>query len=134
MSGGNIFLLVIAGIAILLDSTRKSGRKKRASSGRGQRPSVPVFPTVSESPVFGDEDAAQEPPVVDEALPQVYEPVISGSIEVPETPELMEEGIPAVRDEMAPMVENTDSAVRKAIDPKKLVIYSEIMSPKFKEF
>lgn len=107
MSGGDIFLLVIAGIAIVLDSARKSGRKKRASTGKTTRPSVPVFPTVSESPVFVEEETE---------------------------PELMEEGVPAVQEEEAPRTENKDSAVREVIDPKKLVIYSEIMSPKFKEF
>ena len=107
MSGGDIFLLVIAGLAIVLDSARKSGRKKRASTGKTTRPSVPVFPTVSESPVFVEEEIE---------------------------PELMEEGVPAVQEEEAPRTENKDSAVREVIDPKKLVIYSEIMSPKFKEF
>ncbi|MGM9789423.1 MAG: hypothetical protein ACI3Y9_03860 [Candidatus Cryptobacteroides sp.] len=145
MSGHEIFLLVIAGIAILLDSARKSGGKKRASKGRGQRPSVPALPTVSESPVFGEEtesglpvfvEPEREPdlPAEDEALPQIYEPVMSGTFEVPETPLVMEEGAPAVQEVAATPAEKTDSAVRKAIDPKKLVIYSEIMSPKFKEF
>ena len=134
MSGGDIFLLVIAGIAIVLDSARKSGRKKRASTGKTTRPSVPVFPTMPESPVFVEEETEPELPVEEEALPQIYEPVMSGSLDVPETPELMEEGVPAVQEEEAPRTENKDSAVREVIDPKKLVIYSEIMSPKFKEF
>ena len=134
MSGGDIFLLVIAGLAIVLDSARKSGRKKRASTGKTTRPSVPVFPTVSESPVFVEEETEPELPVEEEALPQIYEPVMSGSFDVPETPELMEEGVPAVQEEESPRTENKDSAVREVIDPKKLVIYSEIMSPKFKEF
>lgn len=138
MSGGDIFLLVIAGLAIVLDSARKSGRKKRASTGKTTRPSVPVFPTVSESPVFVEEETASDPvpdlQVEEESLPQIYEPVMSGSFEVPGTPLVIEEGVPAVQEVAATPVEKTDSAVREVIDPKKLVIYSEIMSPKFKEF
>lgn len=146
MSFHEIFLLIIVGLSILLDFRVKSRRKKRASSGKPVRPSVLEFPTVSESPVLEDDETGSELPVfevnktepglpaVDEALPQVYEPVISGSIEVPGVPELMEESIPAVQNEVAPRVKNTDSAGSEALDPKKLVIYSEIMSPKFKDF
>ena len=70
----------------------------------------------------------------EEALPQTYSPVVSGSFEVPDVLESAEDETPAVAagGEKAPAIPEGDR--REAIDPKKLVIYSEIMSPKFKEF
>ena len=70
----------------------------------------------------------------EEALPQTYSPVVSGSFEVPDVLESAEDETPAVAagGEKSPAIPEGDS--REAIDPKKLVIYSEIMSPKFKEF
>ena len=70
----------------------------------------------------------------EEALPQTYSPVVSGSFEVPDMPESAEDETPAVAagGEKSPAIPEGDR--REAIDPKKLVIYSEIMSPKFKEF
>ena len=69
----------------------------------------------------------------EEALPQTYSPVVSGSFEVPDELESAEDETPAVAagGEKSPAVPEGDR--REAIDPKKLVIYSEIMSPKFKE-
>lgn len=70
----------------------------------------------------------------EEALPQTYSPVVSGSFEVPDVLESAEDETPAVAagSEKSPAIPEGDR--REAIDPKKLVIYSEIMSPKFKEF
>ena len=70
----------------------------------------------------------------EEALPQTYSPVVSGSFEVPDVLESAEDETMAVAagGEKSPAVPEGDR--REAIDPKKLVIYSEIMSPKFKEF
>ena len=70
----------------------------------------------------------------EEALPQTYSPVVSGSFEVPDILESAEDETPAVAagGEKSPAIPEGDR--REAIDPKKLVIYSEIMSPKFKEF
>ena len=159
MSAYEIFLLVIIGLSILLDFRVKSRRKKRsaASSEKRARPSVPEFPTVSNLPLPAGEDEdltgeAEEPvgesgePVpaaeeagesliaeeTEEALPQTYSPVVSGSFEVPD--ESAEDETPAVAagGEKSPAIPEGDR--REAIDPKKLVIYSEIMSPKFKEF
>lgn len=161
MSAHEIFLLVIIGLSILLDFRVKSRRKKRsaASSEKRARPSVPEFPTVSNLPLPAGEDEdltgeAEEPvgesgepvpaaeeggePLVaeetEEALPQTYSPVVSGSFEVPDVLESAEDETPAVAagGEKSPAIPEGDR--REAIDPKKLVIYSEIMSPKFKEF
>ena len=168
MSAHEIFLLVIIGLAILLDFRVKSRRKKRsaASSEKRVRPSVPEFPTVSNLPLPAGEDEdltwededltgeAEEPvgesgePVpaaeeagesliaeeTEEALPQTYSPVVSGSFEVPDVLESAEDETMAVAagGEKSPAIPEGDR--REAIDPKKLVIYSEIMSPKFKEF
>ena len=70
----------------------------------------------------------------EEALPQTYSPVVSGNFEVPDVLESAEDETPAVAagGEKSPAIPEGDR--REAIDPKKLVIYSEIMSPKFKEF
>ena len=70
----------------------------------------------------------------EEALPQTYSPVVSGSFDVPDMPESAEDETPAgaAGAEKSPAIPEGDR--REAIDPKKLVIYSEIMSPKFKEF
>ena len=70
----------------------------------------------------------------EEALPQTYSPVVSGSFDVPDVLESAEDERPAVAagGEKSPAIPEGDR--REAIDPKKLVIYSEIMSPKFKEF
>ena len=70
----------------------------------------------------------------EEALPQTYSPVVSGGFEVPDVLESAEDETPAVAagGEKSPAIPEGDR--REAIDPKKLVIYSEIMSPKFKEF
>ena len=70
----------------------------------------------------------------EEALPQTYSPVVSGSFEVPDELESAEDETPAgaAGGEKSPAIPEGDR--REAIDPKKLVIYSEIMSPKFKEF
>ena len=153
MSAHEIFLLVIIGLSILLDFRVKSRRKKRsaASSEKRARPSVPEFPTVSNLPLPAGEDEepmaeaaepvveaaepveeAEEPIPAEEALPQTYSPVVSGSFEVPD--ESAEDETPAVAagGEKSPAIPEGDR--REAIDPKKLVIYSEIMSPKFKEF
>ena len=161
MSAHEIFLLVIIGLSILLDFRVKSRRKKRsaASSEKRVRPSVPEFPTVSNLPLPAGEDEdltgeAEEPvgesgePVpaaveageslvaeeTEEALPQTYSPVVSGSFEVPDVLESAEDETMAVAagGEKSPAIPEGDR--REAIDPKKLVIYSEIMSPKFKEF
>ncbi len=161
MSAHEIFLLVIIGLSILLDFRVKSRRKKRsaASSEKRARPSVPEFPTVSNLPLPAGEDEdltgeAEEPvgesgePVpaaeeageslvaeeTEEALPQTYSPVVSGGFEVPDVLESAEDETPAVAagGEKSPAIPEGDR--REAIDPKKLVIYSEIMSPKFKEF
>ena len=155
MSAHEIFLLVIIGLSILLDFRVKSRRKKRsaASSEKLARPSVPEFPTVSNLPLPAGEDEeptgedeepmaeaaepvveAEEPIPAEEALPQTYSPVVSGSFEVPDMPESAEDETPAgaAGGEKSPAIPEGDR--REAIDPKKLVIYSEIMSPKFKEF
>ena len=162
MSAHEIFLLAIIGLSILLDFRVKSRRKKRsaASSEKRARPSVPEFPTVSNLPLPAGEDEeptgedeepmaeaaepvveAEEPVVeveepipAEEALPQTYSPVVSGSFEVPDMPESAEDETPAgaAGAEKSPAIPEGDR--REAIDPKKLVIYSEIMSPKFKEF
>ena len=161
MSAHEIFLLVIIGLSILLDFRVKSRRKKRsaASSEKRARPSVPEFPTVSNLPLPAGEDEdltgeAEEPvgesgePVpaaeeageslvaeeTEEALPQTYSPVVSGGFEVPDVLESAEDETPAgaAGAEKSPAIPEGDR--REAIDPKKLVIYSEIMSPKFKEF
>lgn len=161
MSAHEIFLLAIIGLSILLDFRVKSRRKKRsaASSEKRARSSVPEFPTVSNLPLPAGEDEdltgeAEEPvgesgePVpaaveageslvaeeTEEALPQTYSPVVSGSFEVPDVLESAEDETPAVAagGEKSPAIPEGDR--REAIDPKKLVIYSEIMSPKFKEF
>lgn len=139
-------------------------KRSAASSEKRARPSVPEFPTVSNLPLPAGEDEdltwededltgeAEEPvgesgePVpaaeeageslvaegTEEALPQTYSPVVSGSFEVPD--ESSEDETPAVAagGEKSPAIPEGDR--REAIDPKKLVIYSEIMSPKFKEF
>ena len=139
-------------------------KRSAASSEKRARPSVPEFPTVSNLPLPAGEDVdltwededltgeAEEPvgesgePVpaaeeageslvaeeTEEALPQTYSPVVSGSFEVPD--ESAEDETPAVAagGEKSPAIPEGDR--REAIDPKKLVIYSEIMSPKFKEF
>ena len=139
-------------------------KRSAASSEKRARPSVPEFPTVSNLPLPAGEDedltwededltgeaeesvgesgepvpAAEEggEPLVaeetEEALPQTYSPVVSGSFEVPD--ESAEDETPAVAagGEKSPAIPEGDR--REAIDPKKLVIYSEIMSPKFKEF
>lgn len=139
-------------------------KRSAASSEKRARPSVPEFPTVSNLPLPAGEDEdltwededltgeAEEPvgesgePVpaaeeageslvaeeTEEALPQTYSPVVSGSFEVPD--ESAEDETPAVAagGEKSPAIPEGDR--REAIDPKKLVIYSEIMSPKFKEF
>ena len=139
-------------------------KRSAASSEKRARPSVPEFPTVSNLPLPAGEDEdltwededltgeADEPvgesgePVpaaeeageslvaeeTEEALPQTYSPVVSGSFEVPD--ESAEDETPAVAagGEKSPAIPEGDR--REAIDPKKLVIYSEIMSPKFKEF
>ena len=70
----------------------------------------------------------------EEALPQTYSPVVAGSFEVPDVLESAEDETPAgaAGGEKSPAIPEGDR--REAIDPKKLVIYSEIMSPKFKEF
>ena len=138
-------------------------KRSAASSEKRARPSVPEFPTVSNLPLPAGEDEdltwededltgeAEEPvgesgePVpaaeeagesliaeeTEEALPQTYSPVVSGSFEVPD--ESAEDETPAVAagGEKSPAIPEGDR--REAIDPKKLVIYSEIMSPKFKE-
>ena len=155
MSAHEIFLLVIIGLSILLDFRVKSRRKKRsaASSEKRVRPSVPEFPTVSNLPFPAGEDEepmaeaaepvveaaepveeAEEPIPAEEALPQTYSPVVSGSFEVPDVLESAEDETPAgaAGGEKSPAIPEGDR--REAIDPKKLVIYSEIMSPKFKEF
>lgn len=162
MSAHEIFLLAIIGLSILLDFRVKSRRKKRsaASSEKRVRPSVPEFPTVSNLPLPAGEDEeptgedeepmaeaaepvveaeepveeAEEPIPAEEALPQTYSPVVSGSFEVPDVLESAEDETPAVAagGEKSPAIPEGDR--REAIDPKKLVIYSEIMSPKFKEF
>ena len=162
MSAHEIFLLVIIGFSILLDFRVKSRRKKRsaASSEKRARPSVPEFPTVSNLPLPAGEDEeptgedeepmaeaaepvveaaepveeAEEPIPAEEALPQTYSPVVSGSFEVPDVLESAEDETPAgaAGGEKSPAIPEGDR--REAIDPKKLVIYSEIMSPKFKEF
>lgn len=77
-------------------------------------------------PLFAEE--------TEEALPQTYSPVVSGSFEVPDVLESAEDETPAgaAGGEKSPAIPEGDR--REAIDPKKLVIYSEIMSPKFKEF
>lgn len=90
----------------------------------------------SGEPVPAAEEAG-EPLVAEEteeALPQTYSPVVSGSFEVPDVLESAEDETPAVAagGEKSPAIPEGDR--REAIDPKKLVIYSEIMSPKFKEF
>ena len=161
MSAHEIFLLVIIGLSIL-DFRVKSRRKKRsaASSEKRARPSVPEFPTVSNLPLPAGEDEeptgedeepmaeaaepvveaaepveeAEEPIPAEEALPQTYSPVVSGSFEVPDVLESAEDETPAgaAGGEKSPAIPEGDR--REAIDPKKLVIYSEIMSPKFKEF
>lgn len=154
MSAHEIFLLVIIGLSILLDFRVKSRRKKRsaASSEKRVRPSVPEFPTVSnlpfpagedEEPIGEDEvpmaeaaepvEEAEEPIPAGEALPQSYSPVVSGSFEVPDMPESAEDETPAeaIGGEKSPAIPERNR--REVIDPKKLVIYSEIMSPKFKE-
>ena len=79
----------------------------------------------AEEPLFAEE--------TEEALPQTYSPVVSGSFEVPDMPESAEDETPAgaAGAEKSPAIPEGDR--REAIDPKKLVIYSEIMSPKFKE-
>ena len=124
MSAYEIFLLVIIGLSILLDFRVKSRRKKSsaASSEKRARPSVPEFPTVSNLPFPSGE-----------ALPQTYSPVVSGSFEVPDMPESAEDETPAeaIGGEKSPAIPERNR--REVIDPKKLVIYSEIMSPKFKE-
>ena len=162
MSAHEIFLLAIIGLSILLDFRVKSRRKKRsaASSEKRARPSVPEFPTVSNLPLPAGEDEeptgedeepmaeaaepvveaaepveeAEEPIPAEEALPQTYSPVVSGSFEVPDVLESAEDETPAgaAGGEKSPAIPEGDR--REAIDPKKLVIYSEIMSPKFKEF
>lgn len=162
MSAHEIFLLVIIGLSILLDFRVKSRRKKRsaASSEKRARPSVPEFPTMSNLPLPAGEDEeptgedeepmaeaaepvveaeepveeAEEPIPAEEALPQTYSPVVSGSFEVPDVLESAEDETPAeaAGGEKSPAIPEGDR--REAIDPKKLVIYSEIMSPKFKEF
>lgn len=162
MSAHEIFLLVIISLSILLDFRVKSRRKKRsaASSEKRARPSVPEFPTVSNLPLPAGEDEeptgedeepmaeaaepvveaaepveeAEEPIPAEEALPQTYSPVVSGSFEVPDVLESAEDETPAeaAGGEKSPAIPEGDR--REAIDPKKLVIYSEIMSPKFKEF
>ena len=70
----------------------------------------------------------------EEALPQTYSPVVSGSFEVPDVLESAEDETPAeaAGGEKSPAIPEGDRC--EAIDPKKLVIYSEIISPKFKEF
>ena len=91
----------------------------------------------AEEPVVEVEEPveeAEEPIPAEEALPQTYSPVVSGSFEVPDMPESAEDETPAgaAGAEKSPAIPEGDR--REAIDPKKLVIYSEIMSPKFKEF
>ena len=139
-------------------------KRSAASSEKRARPSVPEFPTVSNLPlpagededlIWEDEDLtgeAEEPvgesgePVpadveageslvaeeTEEALPQTYSPVVSGSFEVPD--ESAEDETPAVAAGGEKSLAIPEGDRREAIDPKKLVIYSEIMSPKFKEF
>lgn len=139
-------------------------KRSAASSEKRARPSVPEFPTVSNLPLpagededltWEDEDLTGEAeesvgesgePVpaaeeageslvaeeTEEALPQTYSPVVSGSFEVPDESAEDETPAGAAGAEKSPAIPEGDR--REAIDPKKLVIYSEIMSPKFKEF
>lgn len=106
--------------------------------GEDREPTVEAAELIGEDgePIPADDEAG-EPLLADqveEVLPQTYSPVVSGSFEVPDVLESAEDETPAeaAGGEKSPAIPEGDR--REAIDPKKLVIYSEIMSPKFKEF
>ena len=100
-------------------------------TGEAEEPVGESGEPVSAAEEAGESLVAEE---TEEALPQTYSPVVSGSFEVPDVLESAEDETPAVAagGEKSPAIPEGDR--REAIDPKKLVIYSEIMSPKFKEF
>ncbi len=100
-------------------------------TGEAEKPVGESGEPVPAAEEAGESLVAEE---TEEALPQTYSPVVSGSFEVPDVLESAEDETPAVAagGEKSPAIPEGDR--REAIDPKKLVIYSEIMSPKFKEF
>ena len=100
-------------------------------TGEAEEPVGEAGEPVPAAEEAGESLVAEE---TEEALPQTYSPVVSGSFEVPDVLESAEDETMAVAagGEKSPAIPEGDR--REAIDPKKLVIYSEIMSPKFKEF
>ena len=94
-----------------------------------------VFPTISVDP-----DPMTDCEIVEEPAERPYsqpEPVVADELVVEEASRVLPtepvKADPCVKKDAAPVLVEEASQQKEKIDPKKLIVYSEIMKPKYME-
>ena len=131
-----IVLLVVLAIGIL-----KAVNKKFEDAGKQpQKPSQPFGPFGSLDPFEKDQEVfvPKAEPVAPKREPVAMRPVTPKPVEVkpaaPKPEPLTLEDVQRQTKARKPMlIEEEETSPKEKIDPKKLVLYSEIMTPKFNE-
>lgn len=109
-------VILLVAIFVIMSYVSSSFNNKKA----GGRPSVPVT------------EEKQEESEAEQQLEPVLrpEPV---KVKPAQKPKRAQKPKPAQKPVQKPVQKLVDEPAKEKIDPKKLVIYSEIMKPKFKE-
>lgn len=111
---------IIGLLFVLIPVIMKLIGKKLEDAGKQDTPVPPA-----ESGTFEVAPATPEAPVA--SAPVVKTPVVNTPVE--EAPRQFQ----AAKPKKKPLLIEEEKKQKEKIDPKKLVIYSEIMSPKYKE-
>ena len=123
-----LITIVIVAAAIIF---KVVGKKIGSAGGDEVFPTIPVDPDMMKEPEFEeDADVFQDPffkpkPVVDEMVVEEAEPAIPVQLKAPVKPV-------AAKVE-TPILEEEQPKQKEKIDKKKLIVYSEIMKPKYME-
>ena len=130
---------IIGLLFIILPLVFKLIEKKLQTSGKSEqagkiRELAELFEESDESEELEESAFETDPAPAAEPVTVVpYKPELV-KVKAPEPVKTFVEGQKAVRRKAEPvLMEETDTKKKEKIDPKKLVIYSEIMKPKFQE-
>lgn len=103
----------------------KAGRFKELADLFGEE-GAEVFPPVAPSRDPEEVEDGQAPVPEPVAVPSVVKPVVAAPVPVEEAPR-------SVKPVEVPILEEEEPEHKEKIDPKKLIVYSEIMKPKYLE-
>lgn len=122
---GLLFILLPVILKVIGNRLEQSGKTATAEKMRRFAQSLDGDDDGDEAEPFTVNDAEPEPAEETVKKPAVLPEPVARIVQMPKRP--------VARHTSAILLEKEEKTVREKIDPKKLVVYSEIMQPKYKD-